>query len=300
MLRGSGQTDVLEELNSKFVEDNFDRLTHRLQRLNDGLSFKSFNIRESYVHGRLQICIHLRSRRGGEDFHIIVSGCEFEEMVGDGRGRNSKDWLQGGVWLVHIPCTGSRTRCGDEMLAVGGTHAKQESIEAAKSSAFNRRKPQLDRLKQGAMLIPVIQGVDCPERFARPAFVGLARMYELYGGPGEMFFQPSNGGFQTVGMVGEGELQAADRALGQMDRSVPEARRQHPVDRGAKVVDCVGGQALDFVGDRVERDAPYLFCPLIIDLGGETIRAGFEEGTNCGIEILDVSFGPFNLDAGRF
>ena len=35
--------------------------------------------------------------------------------------------------------------------------------------------------------------------------------------------------------------------------------------------------------------------PLLVVIGDNAVRAFFKEGADCGIEILDVSFGPFNL-----
>lgn len=293
------QAGALEERSPKFIENDEHSLAHRLQRLNDGLSFKSLNIAEGYIEGRLNISVHLRPRCGCEDFHIIVRGCEFEEPVFHRGHDKAKDRLQSFVGLMQVPCARFGLGGGDKVFPASGAQAKNKTVGGSYLSVFGCGETELDRFQECAVFIPIIELIDGPKRRALPAFVRFCLIKELYDRPGEMFFQSLQNTFKFVEMLNGGKLQALHNGCGRMDDRVPKICRQHLIQGSSQIMNGISRHAFNLAGNGIDCDAPDFLCALVIELGGQTIRVRLEEGADSGVDILDVGFGPFNLCESR-
>lgn len=292
------QAGPSEESSLEIIYDCEDRLAHRLKRLNDVLSFKDLNTAEAYVEGRLHVCIHLRPRCGCKDLHVVVGRSKLKVCCHRGRAK-ATDWPQLPLGLLHVPCAGLGVRRRHKMSASTRAESQGKPVVRLDASQLQFREAELQRLQQSPVLIPIVELVQSPEHLTGPTFVGLGVAKELYDGSGQMFFKPSHNSFHVVDVIDEWELEPLDFASWFMEHSAAEPRRQHFVEGRPKVVDGIRGEAFQVQRDRLDGNAPYIFCPLLIQIGDNAIRASFKKGADCGIEILDVGFGPFNLSESR-
>lgn len=296
--QGQAGAALAEKSLLKRQQDARDEIAHLLQNANDGLTFKALNLAERYVEGRLELYLELRSRCCGEKFHVIVRAGKFQVMPAIGGLAEYR--AAGIIWGNHVPSARPCVGRGDHVGSSTRAENKGKSDCALDRADLFFGGSEIDRRQKRMVLSVNVHVVEEEQERSGPARMSFGVSKALNDVGGKMFFLPFKGTFKTLGVSPYRELDSAVPLafLGCQCEMVGQ-RGQHLVQRGAEIVEGVGSSALDVVGDAVGLKTPDFLCSIWVDLGYDAIRARFEEGADCGIEILDVGFGPFNLGVGR-
>lgn len=284
----------LEEFSFEMREGRFDGLTHDLKRIKDGFSFKKPAFTESYVDGRLDISLHFRAHRSGEEFHVVIGGGE--SQVGCAHGWSDLDGGPKGLnRLMHIPSSLPCFRNRDHMLPFGGAQPKQIAISHPDRADLKGAETELDRFEQSAVLIPIIKLVDDRERLSCPAVVRLARLKKLDNRLGKVLFKLRQNAFEFVFVDDAREFQTADFGLLGVKLGVRKPSSEHLVEGRSQVVDCVSGDRIKLAGQVGNCHGPNLFGLVIVELREDSIRVVLEESLQGILEVTDVGIGALNL-----
>lgn len=260
------------------------QLAHLMERYANRLPFQTRGLGERYVNGRLKLCIKLRSRFDGHQFHLIVSRCNVgfkdEPLIGNEVGHFA------GIGLCEVVMRPAR----EQMLSV----FESESDEFSGFENCDKSRHQTGPYIEGRNGNPVffvsveeMKGakVDIPSR------VCTCISDELFASSREELYYFSNLGVVCVHVMAEGE-------------GNPGCHPSKFVgENGENVVEGVAEVGQDVANHNfqlrrkalVDSDPVDLFSGLDIDIGDDFIRVSRDKLLNVGLELVDFGFGPFGL-----
>lgn len=237
-----------------------------VERGNHRLAMDNLHLAERYFQANLWLHIHLRHRALGSlvpvDFCAFLYGAvRFSPAEFNCHRRDSSGPLR------------------EKHFAKAPGHINNEA----------NRRPVCRN--QQFVLIGNVEQMEHPEQFI-PALVWFDRLENVHRSLTPALGYSTVLGFERLNTVVDGESGLITQVISDVHHIPPQN-----VQRGAKVV---RGITRDRTKARreglVDMSAKYPVPRLRLDLASEFIRVAFCEGLDFGFEIVDVLFGPFDLE----
>jgi hypothetical protein len=253
----------------ELANDLAHKVAQMMDRFNQRLRMHNLRLVERYVKAELHFLVHFLVRGANEQFVAHLQRAQ-------------------GIGWPHENRYFGKLDAGERGLDVEMTHHVGAKINASKSGADS---------DQVAVLAEIVQLVKNPEFVPFPTFVRFDSEQGIYDRLRHSLYFSLAFGFVFRGVrsvLGNGEVNMASVAAGS---SFDKQSISQMIQDRDHISDGIGGNLRNEVGRHVY-DMRYIidqFSRVRIILGSDLIWAGIQKGVDCGIQIQDVLFGPFDF-----
>jgi hypothetical protein len=266
--------------------DALNELADLFQAYDERLTLECRDWGQRYIDGRLEIALKLRSGRYGDEFHLVISSFQV-------RSENDSFFTSGRSKIERRLVSGN----GNEVPSVGAKdHVTAVLIpETDEPPAGNYQKRVVDLRSQIDWLdwlpVPLVSCVvmERPEVLV-PSRLRLGLLDEVDCAYGEKLFQFFKFGTVFLHVIPEGEADLID-----FPAMIIRDIGNHVIERLPEILQDVFGRRDHSLRDIARAELICFLRSLRIDAGPYGVSIRSEPLLNCGIELLDVGIGPFDL-----